>query len=294
MDDDRRVDPEPEPVTASDDHGGIGLILALIVAAMLVGIVRPWDLVPGPRSAARGDVAPSAGGPVVGPAQDPTPAGTAPPPSAMVEDPYAALWTTCGSPSGWRAATIQQWAGRAGPIRSWIAIEPVAATGPLDPGIPFAPVATDAVTAIGFCSPLADSARPPVSARATLWALAGGGARLVDPPLVEPAQPSALGGLWQPPPELAVTLDGFDAWPAGRYVLEIRSPDGPFDRWLGIEIEDLRARPTPAPSPGPVASTTPGPPDGVATSPAASGDPPADPWVDPAVSGPPAGPGSPP
>jgi hypothetical protein len=265
MDDDRRVEPEAERVAPADDHGRILLVVTLVVTALLVGIVRPWDLLTGPGSVQPG-ANQAGGGPPVGEAGslEPPGAGHATP-APTSDDPYAALWTTCGSPSGWRAATIQQWSGRAGPIRSWIAIDAVAATGPLDPVIPFAPVATDIVTAIGYCSPLADDLRPPETAGATLWMLAGSLAIPVTAALLEPAQPSALGGLWRPPTGVEETVHGFDAWPPGRYVIEIRSPSGPYDRWLGIEIEDLRARTTPSPT-GIAAPAAPG-----SGSPAATG-----------------------
>jgi len=263
MDDDRRVELQPEPVGTPQRRVPVWLAITLIIGALLVGILRPWDLLPGPLATDRGTSA-STGGPEV-PAVSSVAAGRGLP-SPTPDDPYAALWTTCGSPSGWRSATIQQWAGRAGPVRSWIAIDPVEATGPLDPGIPFAPVATDVVTALGYCSPLADDLRPPLSAAMMLWTLTGGAPMPIAGRLVEPAGPSALGGLWQPPPGIAVTIDGFAAWPPGRYVMEIRSPGGTFDRWLGLEIEDLRARATPGTRPGP--SAPPGPGDGATLSPA--------------------------
>jgi hypothetical protein len=254
MDDEPRTEPTPRPVTPAGDRGRIGLVVALVVGALLVGIARPWDLLIGnPRSPA----------PIEGPAAGasstalPAPGKTVEP--AASRDPlvpYPALWTTCGAPSGWRAATLQQWAGRSGPVRSWIAIDPVEATGPLDPSIPIAPVATDVVTAIGYCSPLLDETRPPENARASLWSLRGGLAVPLTATLLEPAEPSALGGLWSPASEVAVLRDGHEAWPPGRYVLRIRSDLGTFDRWLGIEIVDLGSRSAGA-SPSPGASSSP-------------------------------------
>lgn len=247
---DRTPERPPERVEARPVAPGTGqrrtiLTAVAIVSALLIGIARPWDLVtPAPGGPA---VVPGDGPIVTGPADD---GRSAPPGQPAPDDPYAGLWTTCGSPSGWRAATIQQWAGRPAPIRSWIAIVPSDAVGPLDPRIPFAPVATDLVTAIGYCAPLDERLRPPLSARAELWAIVGGTPVPLTAVLLEPAEPDALGGLWRPAPEVAALVDGREVWPAGRYVLEIGSVGDAFHRWLGIEIDDVAARRTASPSPG--------------------------------------------
>jgi hypothetical protein len=170
------------------------------------------------------------------------------------------LRETCGSPSGWRAATLQAWAGRTEPIRSWIAIEPVAASGPLDPEIPFAPVATGIVTAIGYCAPLGDE-RPPAVASTSLWAIRDGVATPLSLVPLEPASPNALGGLWLAPPEVEHTEPapgGLRLWPPGRYAIRIAAPSGAYDRWLGVEIADLSLLHVPVPggvSPSPGSSS---------------------------------------
>ncbi|OGO54385.1 MAG: hypothetical protein A2V85_14475 [Chloroflexi bacterium RBG_16_72_14] len=236
---------EARPVAPAAGQKRTILTAVAIVAALLTGLARPWDLVtaPGPPVAVPGD------GPIAASPADGRPTATPPGQTAPGDDPYAGLWTTCGSPSGWRAATVQQWTGRPAPIRSWIAIDPSNAVGPLDPRIPFAPVATDLVTAIGYCAPLDERLRPPLSARAELWAIVGGTPVPLTADLLEPAEPDALGGLWRPAPEVAVQIDGKEAWPPGRYVLEIRSRSDAFHRWLGIEIDDLEARRAASPSP---------------------------------------------
>lgn len=218
-----------------------------IVAALLIGALRPWDLFGGPAGGPGRDGSGSdagftdaPGAPARGslPGEQPgvTPVGSPSPDQGLD------LSSTCGWPSGWRAATLQVWLGRAGTIRSWIATDPIAATGPLDPRIPFSPVATDLVTALGYCAPLEGGPQPPATARASLWAIRSGAAIPLTPVVLEPAEPNALGGLWRPAPEVGVVVHGRPAWATGRYVIEVRSPDGTFDRWLGIEIEDLGAR----------------------------------------------------
>lgn len=239
-----------QPVEPGSGKRRSVLTAVAIVSALLIGVARPWDLVvpataepsgPPGRVPAATRAAESPGAATPAP-----PAGTAP-----AGDPYAALWITCGSPSGWRAATIQRWTGRPAPIRSWIAIDPGEAAGPLDPRIPFAPVATDLVTAIGYCAPLSERLRPPASARAALWAIVGEQALPLTALPLEPVEPDALGGLWRPAPEVVARVDGTEVWPPGRYVVRLRSPSDAFDRWLGIEIDDLEAHRAASASPGP-------------------------------------------
>ena len=200
------------------------------------------------------------------------PASTTPPPDASaVAEPTpgalaAGLDETCGSPSGWRAATLQDWAGRSTPIRSWIAIEPVTASGAADPAVPFAPVATGIVTAIGYCAPLGDAERPPAAAVASLWAVRDGQAIPLSLLPLEPSSPDALGGLWRRPPEVTDEPAGSgpvtDRGPRRRLAAgplrrsSSPAPGGDYHRWLGIEIADLsllRASPEPdrAASPSP-------------------------------------------
>ena len=137
-------------------------------------------------------------------------------PPAPPVGPEAGLASTCGSPSGWRAATLQAWAGRerADPVvdRDRAGRRP---PSPLDPSIPFAPVATGVVTAIGYCAPLGDAERPPAVAVASLWALAGDGAVPLTLLPLEPAAPDALGGLWLRPPEVTGDLAGAPSPGAG-------------------------------------------------------------------------------
>jgi hypothetical protein len=232
-------------------------------AVIVVLLIRPWgDGAQGPPETAPGLV-PQQEATAIAAAVDPT----APP--VIAPD---SLLITCGSPSGWRAATLQAWPGRTEPIRSWIAVEPVAASGPLDPGIPFVPVAMGIVTGVGYCAPLGE-ARPPVIARAAVWAITNGGAIPLSIVPLEPVAANALGGLWLPPPDLEGSVGGDPGvgpasdgaagrWPPGRYALEVAVPGGTYAQWIGVEIKDLSllaASPASAPSPG---TGTPSPSDG--------------------------------
>ena len=247
-------DAEPLPIAPGADPRRLYVVIWLLVGIIVLLVVRPWgDETVRPTAVdAAGSRTPDGSRTPEGPGTTGSAAGAASPAPA---DPYADLWVTCGSPSGWRAATLQAWAGRQTPIRSWIAIDPVEGTGPLDPGIPFAPVATGVVTAIGYCSPQDERLRPPRSAVAAVWAIRDGLATRLTLGLIEPQRPNALGGLWVRAPEAG----GGSAWPPGRYVIEVASPSGTFDRWLGIEIEDLSRPRSPSASPSPGASHLPPP-----------------------------------
>jgi hypothetical protein len=245
-------DEVPRPVAPGSDPRFLYVVIALLVGVVALLVVRPWP--DGPGEVAQPPAEPAGPTSVAGR----TPSGTVP--TGAADPDGASLVLTCGTPSGWRVATLQAWRGRTTPIRSWIAIEPVDAAGPLDPAIPFAPVATDVVTAIGYCAPPDEGRRPPASVVVDLWAIRAGRAiRLTAAPL-EPRRPNALGGLWRAAPQ---TGSASATWPPGLYVIEITSASGTFHRLLGIEVADLaRLRapsPTPVPPASPAASSGPSP-----------------------------------
>lgn len=258
----------PIRISGAPDPRRLYAVIAVPVAVIVILIIRPWGEEgtrnAGPATSPRAEAA----GPTAftGASVDGL-AGSGFPPA--LEDPLAA---TCASPSGWRAATLQQWAGRTLPIRSWIAIDPVPADGPLDPAIPFAPVSTGIVTALGYCAPMTQAQRPPPDATATLWAIIANQPVALTSVRMEPADPNPLGGLWRRPPEIPsgtpvasglTTAD--DIWPPGRYVIRIARPDGRDAVWLGVEVEDLarpdesssRGSPSPTAAIGPSPQTSP-------------------------------------
>lgn len=220
-------------------------------AVIVVLLIRPWgEGLPAPSVVTPTGLDATPAASPIATATDGEPAA----PTASLDP----LLITCGTPSGWRAATLQAWPGRTEPIRSWIAVRPVAASGPLDPGIPFVPVATGIVTAIGYCAP-PDDTRPPVTARTSLWAVAAGIATPLSLLPLEPATPNAQGGLWLAPPGLERPSSGESAappsasdaprlWPPGRYALQVAVPGGIYARWMGIEVKDLSLLSIPAPA----------------------------------------------
>jgi hypothetical protein len=211
------------PIAGSDARRRLAVLVALVGVAVAIALIKPWGVLPPP-------VAP--------PARSATPGATlaGSPAPVATPDSYAELVVTCGSPSGWRAATLQHWIGRAAAIRTWSAIEPARATSPLDPSIPFAPVATDLVTAIGYCAPRRPE-ETPLDAQPEFWALDGPAPRRVEPARLEPPDANVLGGLWLPPSGSEVRRAGSIGWAPGRYAMRIGF--GATGRWLGVEIENI-------------------------------------------------------
>ena len=204
-------------VTVSRRGTGPALVAALVAAAFLLGLVRPWDWLTG---------APPPGDPGQGPLRavdtampgGPTSPGTT---AAPVEG------ATCGYPSSWRTASISFWAGARAYI--WTAAEAVPANGPDDPAIPFHAIASDRVEAIGWCAPVTGPERPPLTAEGTLYRLLGGAAVEAPTDLLEPPAGDALGELWVP---AQGPVGRRPPWAPGRYVIRLATPSGTYERYL--------------------------------------------------------------
>ena len=234
------------------------LVAALVVAAFAVGLVRPWDWL---ASGSEGTAGPlERPGTVAGATRDPggpgDPAATTSAdgsPGAGSEAAYQA--PTCAYPASWRTASLQLWAGRE--ARVWSAAAATAADGPADPAIPFHLVASDVVEAIGWCAPVTGPERPPLAAVGSLYRVRGGSAVEVPFERLEPAAPSALGELWEPP---AGTDGRTPTWPAGRYVIRLATPSGGYERYLGLDVgvpvRASAAAPTPVPAVSPAAGVS--------------------------------------
>ena len=233
---------------------GPAIVAALVLGAFLLGMVRPWDWLGGDRR------------PEAGPSRTDgsaaVPAGAAPGVAAPASTPVRQ--PTCGFPTAWRTAAIQNWAGLR--ARVWTAGEAVRATGPDDAAIPFNPVVSDVVEAIGWCAPVEGAERPPLAAAATLFRLRDGVALEIPFERLEPAGRDALGELWVPQEQ---TVGRETPWTAGRYVIRLATPTGSYARYLGLEI--VLTGPGRSPSPEPGTSASPSPSPSPSTSPQVSG-----------------------
>jgi hypothetical protein len=249
---------------------GATIAAVLIVAAFLVGVLRPWDLLGSAGADARPDA--SAGAVVDGSEpsdgeQVAVAASPSPTTGPLTADRAAA--GVCGYPQGWRSATIQEWAGRRAHV--WTAVDVVEATGPTDPAIPFQVVAGEDFTAIGWCAPVEGESRPPLSATGRLFVIGEDGTATELPyRRIDPEIPSALGELWTPAEGAGSAAE---PWPVGRYVIQLETGSGEWQRWLGLDLRSQPVRPvgsgSASPAPSEAASGEASPPSDDASAPPA-------------------------
>jgi hypothetical protein len=149
-------------------------------------------------------------------------------------------------PAGWRlayAGSMASW-----PVETWLAVEPAAASGPLDASIPVARLGHDVISGLGACAPPDGSdpgGRPAVIERAWRVVRAGGSdvARPIGLVALEGAAPTVPG----PRPDalaLVRPADTAGGWAAGEYVLELAYPEGVGQAasagpsaWLRIQLD---------------------------------------------------------
>ena len=215
------------------------VVAVLVVGAFLFGLLRPWDLLgrPGDSTAAAtpGLAAASAGD---GEPVDGASAGAA----QRTAPPVPRTAITCALPVQWRSSTIEDWTGRQ--ARVWKAVEVVEASGPSDPSIPFEPIVSPTITAIGWCAPVDGPDRPPRNLTASLFRIRDGDAVPIPYDRLEPSEPDVLGELWVPKP---LSVGNRPSWPMGRYVIELRSASGGYVRYLGLDLLDHIERASPVP-----------------------------------------------
>jgi hypothetical protein len=133
-------------------------------------------------------------------------------------------------------------------VREWLPVEPVPASGPLDPELTVVALDGGPVRALGACVGQAVGTPPDIELVGA-WRLSGRSTpvprplRLVELPRSDPANTSA-GGLdaTGSPPPLAhlyrpATIGPRAPWPNGAYVVKVADPSAPGGiRWLRLAI----------------------------------------------------------
>ncbi len=195
----------PSLPVAPPDRGRTATRLAfLALAAIMVALLKPWDLVAAPASVSP----PNALAPPL-----PSPDLATPTPR-----PGSAGGVSCEVPDGWRLVTVQRVDGRL--VVTWSVIQPVVAGGPPADRSPLE-LSGGGVVAVGVCAPGARSADVEV---AGLWQLTGSvlTTRSAEPAHDLPSAPVS------DPARLVLPADASSpaAWSPGRYVLGIRYPAG--------------------------------------------------------------------
>lgn len=197
---------------------------------VLVAILKPWDARP-PASGAS-------------PARTTTAealAGAAPQPAAAA-DPSETPAARCNRPLGWRVYSLAEWRGE--PVRTFVAVEPIAGwvvDGAGDPAIPVVPVYGETISGIGFCASILPERRPPAGIDVELWRVRPDGeVDRIRPRRLEPLEPTSMGGLYgRRTGELRD--DRRPPWPDGRYAFHLVGPaDSGFDIWFAVEVDPDR------------------------------------------------------
>ncbi len=195
-------------------------IVAVVAFAVGVSVAKPWG-----SSSGGSDAADSRA-----PAGDTATSGmltSIPTPTPSPQDPSVAF---CMAPSGWRVTSLEHFAGQT--IRVWQTIDPIVASGPLDPRLPIAPVVSTSVTGLGWCAPPSGDARTTGPVMTTIWRVGDDGlARRVAPAA---GSRSGVLGADYPPPDSGVAAAV--EWPPGRYVFDVEGA-GPRDsHWFAVEV----------------------------------------------------------
>jgi hypothetical protein len=273
-------DAERPPTTRIGPAGGAGrglsTVVVLVALALGVAVLKPWDWFAPPAAAPGRE---GAAIPAARPASSPTVAPT----------PASRDWTgagpqvACLSGTSWLVVVDQA----VGPTvsRSWTRVDPVPATGPLDPAIAGTRVYADSVPRIGFCVPDTRVPDPagfgstmgqgdaPFGVRA--WriqpASAATGPRHateIAPALVSGGTLADRGSLYGPPVARSPRRGTGSAeapWQTGTYVFRVEladaRPAGLGVAWFAIELRGPWTGLTDAttPAPGVPAPATPSP-----------------------------------
>jgi hypothetical protein len=218
------------PVTVAGR--GTNLLPAIVVAtglAFVLAFVKPWgDGVAGPT-------------PLVQAPATPTPVGGL---TVVPDESAAEIGRMCVGTSAWLVASEERISGQ--PVRIWRSVVPAESIlRPDDPAIPWVPITSGSVSALGWCGPELPQERLVDPTLVEAWAVSDAGLRTLALLRLRPSGPmSSLGGLYRPAFAPAA-ISPSAAWPAGRYLFRVRSGDGRVFTF-GVEVEIL----PPARSPG--------------------------------------------
>ena len=140
----------------------------------------------------------------------------------------------CYEPPAWRLVLDETGAGYR--TRTWLAVQPGRAAGPLDSSVPVVHVLGDQLVGLGFCAPETSPDQRSIAWTAIVWRLGaepGGTSRTSLVATTQPPQ-GGIGGLALAPGSAGTA----STWPPGRYVVQLHAlgaalPDG----WLRVDLE---------------------------------------------------------
>lgn len=194
-------------------------IVAVLIGAVVLAFLKPWDIgrEPGPERA--------------GTAATATPSSVATARSPGTRNPLGAV--PCFSDREWRVVTVERLTGI--DRRSWIAVDPVAATGPTDRRIPTRRLTAEQLLAIGYCAPRTGTIGTRDPELVALYRVEPGGRSpaQLPPPLLFAPTGDGTAEMYQPDPAADQRETG---WKPGRYVLEVNTGTGGRNLWFALEF----------------------------------------------------------
>ena len=242
----------PVPVTrVRGVESRVPAVVVLAGISLVLAVVKPWApggaaagiaLAPGTSPAAEASAAsdPASEASATGSlgVLEPLSAGA----SGIIDLPGGGS-LDCADPQGWRVVLDATIGGL--PTRTWVAVDPGLATGPLDPAAPLVRIVSSPIARLGFCAP-----RPADGAASSGWTVGvwrierdGPGVSRVErdaagvPSVVPLAQIGPPGGGLGGLAPATSLLGAPDAWPPGQYALGLQAQGRAApDAWLVLEI----------------------------------------------------------
>lgn len=238
----------PAPVSPVRRHEPrLSLAVAIVAIAVAIAIAKPWSSATSAAPASLGPSPSAAANPAASGGSGRA-TGTAQPDGVIHLAGGGTL--DCFAPPGWRL--VLDTGGGGERVRTWLAVQPVPATGALDPSVPAATIANGPVRGLGFCAPRSDAADPASRAAwtASVWRIEGTGrgpARSTHVAQIE--SEGGAGGLASTSGQPGSPA----AWAPGRYAIQFKARNAALpDLWI---VLDLAAAATNVPGPAPSGRT---------------------------------------
>ena len=225
-----RASPAPvSPVRHPEPR--LSMAIAIVTIAVAIAIAKPWSSAasvvpasPGPYPSAAVSTAPTAG---------PGRASHTAQPGGVVH--LAGGGTLdCFAPPGWRL--VLDTTGDGERVRTWLAVQPVPATGAIDPAVPVTTIANGPVLGLGFCAPRSSTGDPAAAAAwtASVWRIGGSGrAPALATRVARIETEGGAGGLSSAPAQPGSAV----AWAPGRYAIEFEARNAALPGlWIGLDL----------------------------------------------------------
>ncbi len=228
----------PAPVSPVRSHEPrLSLAVMLAAGAVAIAMAKPWSSPTSVVPASLGTPGPSpsdvlTAAPVPGSGRAPGTAQT-----GGVIDLAGGGTLDCYAPPGWRLVVDTTGDGRQ--VRTWLAVEPAPATGPLDPAVPATTIANGPVRGLGFCAPRTGT--PDVASTAvwtaSVWRIDGTGRGPARATRIAQIETDGGAGGLAPASAQPGSPGSPAAWPPGRYAIQFEARNAAVpDLWIGLDL----------------------------------------------------------